>query len=219
MDNTNNRTIILTTIIIILVFALCLSVTIGFAYFINNSNLFNEEGNYVNKMFEGMTNIKPYSTNEDNYEIENIDEYDPYDPYNNKNNNQIDDDDEITAKITDKNEDQMECTKVDRTYYDNYGVKFVDKKNLCLSKNLGLKWSNEGNIDDMKCTKIIDPFDPNGWDNDYLCLPNNSPYNLTWSQNGKILNKKNVKWNSDNDDKNYLCINNNPNSNSSFYEF
>lgn len=221
----NNSKIIIYTIVFIFILCLCLTSSIALAVYANKNKLFpeEEETNNENNINEGMTNIKPYCQNQEEYvinnEIENLNIYDPYDPYiNNPENEQ--EDEEISAKITDKNFDKnMVCTKVNRTYFDNFGVKYEDDKYLCLSKNLGLKWSNEGNIDDMKCTKIIDPFDANGWDNDYLCLPHDSNYNLMWSQNGKLPKRKNIKWNNNPDDKNYLCLNNFRNNKSNFHEF
>ena len=61
----------------------------------------------------------------------------------------------------------------------------------------------------MKCTQITEVADDDGWDNNYLCVPQNSPLNLKWSSNGTIPGASciNIHEGADRNDwwDNYLC--------------
>ena len=48
----------------------------------------------------------------------------------------------------------------------------------------------------MKCTHITDQKQPlsNTWQDNYLCVPHNSPYNFEWSENGTINGKDCIEW-------------------------
>ena len=51
-----------------------------------------------------------------------------------------------------------------------------------------------GPISGVKCTQIIESADPHGWDNNYLCVPNDAPYQFVWSSALAIKGKKCLKW-------------------------
>ena len=36
----------------------------------------------------------------------------------------------------------------------------------------------------MRCVQIKEPSDKDGWDNNYLCVPEKTPYNFTWTFSG-----------------------------------
>jgi hypothetical protein len=83
--------------------------------------------------------------------------------------------------------------------------------NLCTSQDLGIKWSNGGQISGMRCTQIIESAEPTGhtWYDNYLCVPNTSPLTFQWSSNGPIsgLSCIQISEPSDHDTwgDNYLC--------------
>ena len=41
----------------------------------------------------------------------------------------------------------------------------------------------------MKCTHMYEPQDPDSWQNNYLCVPNDSPYYFMWSNSGPVRMK------------------------------
>lgn len=100
--------------------------------------------------------------------------------------------------------DNMSCTKIFRD--DD-----SDNTYLCSSQDLDIKWSTTGPIDKMNCTRIDDYHDPYSWNNNYLCVPNNSNISLSMHYNKPIPNKSCIPWieppdmYSDNIDK-YLCV-------------
>jgi len=54
------------------------------------------------------------------------------------------------------------------------------------------KWSNSGRLNDTsyKCVQILEPSDPDSWDDNYLCFKSGETYydaNLHWSYSGKYL--------------------------------
>ena len=61
----------------------------------------------------------------------------------------------------------------------------------------------------MKCTQIIETADPHTWQDNYLCVPQNSP--LSWSMHNPIPGKNCVQWLELSDRQgtwldNFLCI-------------
>ncbi|XP_032223331.2 SCO-spondin isoform X3 [Nematostella vectensis] len=59
-------------------------------------------------------------------------------------------------------------------------------------------WSDSGPLPGMKCTRIYNPvesrFNLKTWDNNFLCTPKNSPYNLEWSRTGPIEGQACLRW-------------------------
>ena len=87
---------------------------------------------------------------------------------------------------------------------DNYFCWLSDRKNP------GFKWSFSGMILGMRCIAINEPSEPkkHTWHDNYLCLPDDSPYNLIWSYSGQKSGKSCMKWSepsSQSWDDNYLC--------------
>ncbi|MDB4943272.1 MAG: D-alanyl-D-alanine carboxypeptidase [Labilithrix sp.] len=68
--------------------------------------------------------------------------------------------------------------------------------NLCTASDIGLRWSSAGPIPGMRCTNVSEAAEhvPAAWADNYLCVPNDSPYNLDWSNSGKIPGKTCVPW-------------------------
>lgn len=91
---------------------------------------------------------------------------------------------------------------VNHAWHDNY---FCWKGN----PNIGLKWSQMGEISGMKCTNVHEHAAPAYWHNNYLCVPPTSPYNFKWSQSGRISGLDCVQWVENSDPNawkdNYLC--------------
>ena len=52
---------------------------------------------------------------------------------------------------------------------------------LCTNQDIGLKWSYAGEIPNMACTNIDEDADGSYWDDNYMCLPNDSRWELTWT--------------------------------------
>jgi hypothetical protein len=46
----------------------------------------------------------------------------------------------------------------------------------------------------MKCTQILEKADPHTWQDNFLCLGNDMPYNFHWSSAGRINGKSCVQW-------------------------
>ncbi|MFY0578353.1 hypothetical protein ACN28S_32205 [Cystobacter fuscus] len=42
----------------------------------------------------------------------------------------------------------------------------------------------------MRCTRISEPSDPHTWQDNYLCVPQSSPLNFSWSNAGPIPGKE-----------------------------
>ena len=62
----------------------------------------------------------------------------------------------------------------------------------------------------MKCTKITDHHQPSShtWNDNFLCVPKNSPFNFVWSENGPINGFQCIEWIERSDKNwrdNYLC--------------
>ena len=56
---------------------------------------------------------------------------------------------------------------------------------LCTKENIGLKWSYAGKLANMNCERIDEPSAwARVWDDNYICLPYDSKYELKWSNNG-----------------------------------
>ena len=73
----------------------------------------------------------------------------------------------------------------------------------------GMKWSSAGPIANMKCTKIYEDSDTQGtWHDNFLCVPNDSPYKFVWSQHNPVTNRC-IQWLESADPNtwsdNYLC--------------
>lgn len=101
------------------------------------------------------------------------------------------------------------CVSVDdradtNTWNDNY---------FCSDVDVGLRWSEQGSIDGMTCTNIHEESEHVAWawaDN-FLCLPNGSPYTFAWSSSGRIPGQDCVRWYESSDLEgswadNYLCV-------------
>ena len=59
-----------------------------------------------------------------------------------------------------------------------------DDKYLCADEDWGVRWNSAGPISGMKCTHILEASDPNTWNDNYLCVPTDSPMTFTWSSAG-----------------------------------
>ncbi len=104
---------------------------------------------------------------------------------------------------------EMECIQIletadPDTWDDNY---------FCSKEYEGISWSSAGPIQGMRCTQITEGAEPSNhtWNDNYLCVTNESNLNFYWSSAGPISNKNCVQWleTSDPDtwDDNYLCWN------------
>jgi MYXO-CTERM domain-containing protein len=82
---------------------------------------------------------------------------------------------------------------------------------LCSASDLGFRWSTEGPIEGMRCVNVTEPADAHAadWENDYACLPADSPYELAWSGHDPFPGWDCVRWNEIHDpgtwNDNYLC--------------
>uniref|UniRef100_A0A7M5VAS2 Cnidarian restricted protein n=1 Tax=Clytia hemisphaerica TaxID=252671 RepID=A0A7M5VAS2_9CNID len=45
-------------------------------------------------------------------------------------------------------------------------------------KEIGMQWSSAGPIPSMRCIRIIENDDTDGWDDNFLCVPHESPLPL-----------------------------------------
>ena len=73
-----------------------------------------------------------------------------------------------------------------------------------------IRWSPRGPISNMKCTKIIEPSDPDTWNDNYLCVPNDSNLHFYWTNAARIEGRQCVQWEDSAEDPhtwhdNYLC--------------
>ena len=69
-----------------------------------------------------------------------------------------------------------------------------------------------GPIRGMKCTQITESQQPpsHTWDDNFLCVPRNSPFNFVWSERGPIGGKRCIEWREAADPNwrdNFLCRN------------
>jgi hypothetical protein len=102
----------------------------------------------------------------------------------------------------------MVCVNVDEpgdpdTWSDNY---------FCSELDLGMQWSAAGPIAGMECTAVNEAAEPNAaaWSDNYLCVPPQSPFALSYSSAGPIADKSCVHWNEPMDlanswSDNYVC--------------
>ena len=100
------------------------------------------------------------------------------------------------------------CVNVDEpgdpdTWSDNY---------FCSDLDIGMQWSASGPIADMNCTQVFEAAEPNAaaWSDNYLCVPPQSPFALSYSSAGPIDGKSCVHWNEPADlvnswSDNYVC--------------
>ncbi|XP_066929236.1 uncharacterized protein [Clytia hemisphaerica] len=110
--------------------------------------------------------------------------------------------------------DGMTCTHIhesaDRTgtWHDNYFCA-VSAPGI---QGVGMRWSSAGPIAGMRCTYIVERAEPlhTTWLDNYLCVPNNSPFHFSWSSAGPIKGKKCIRWYESADPHtwhdNYLCM-------------
>lgn len=73
-----------------------------------------------------------------------------------------------------------------------------------------VRWSQRGPITNLKCTKIIEPSDPDTWNNNYLGVPRDSKFHFYWTNACRIAGRHCVQWNNSAEDPhiwhdNYLC--------------
>lgn len=102
----------------------------------------------------------------------------------------------------------LHCANVDEpsdpdTWSDNY---------FCSSLDLGMQWSYTGPIAGMDCTAVNEASEPlaAAWADNYLCVPPQSPYALSYSSAGPIAGKSCVHWNEPGDlanswQDNFVC--------------
>lgn len=106
-------------------------------------------------------------------------------------------------------EDGQSCALLDEpqdpdSWSDNY---------LCTAVDDGLVFSDSGEIDGLKCTHITESADvDHGWDNNFVCVPTDYPWELQWSNAGAIDGQSCVRWNEPADPDtwtdNFLCSTN-----------
>ncbi|MCI5135352.1 MAG: hypothetical protein D3920_09835 [Candidatus Electrothrix sp. AW2] len=79
---------------------------------------------------------------------------------------------------------------------------------LCTTRNEDIRWSADGPIAGMRCTQIYESQDPH-FQNNYLCVPNESALNFVWSESGNMSDMYCVRTDEPKDkhswDDNYLC--------------
>lgn len=88
---------------------------------------------------------------------------------------------------------------------------------LCTASDEGLVWSTAGPVDGMRCTHILETAGNSGegWDDNYLCVPEGSPWELAWRSNGPIAGQECLRFNEAADPDgswgdNYLCVSQRP---------
>lgn len=88
---------------------------------------------------------------------------------------------------------------------------------FCSRRPVGMVWSHDGPIDGMRCTLVNEPADAQAaaWMDNYLCLPEDSPYLFTWSSSGPLSGQTCVRWYEAADlagtwHDNYLCVSDAP---------
>jgi hypothetical protein len=84
---------------------------------------------------------------------------------------------------------------------------------VCTDTNIGLEWSMAGPLPGRRCVRVHESADEvaAAWADNFLCLPESSPYELTWSTAGKIAGQSCVRWFEAADvggswGDNYLCV-------------
>jgi hypothetical protein len=88
------------------------------------------------------------------------------------------------------------------TWEDNY---------FCSKEPIGMKWSSNGPVPGMRCTRILETAEPaaHSWRNNYLCVPESSPVHFRWSMGGPLRGMDCVQWFEPADPHtwrdNYLC--------------
>lgn len=70
---------------------------------------------------------------------------------------------------------------------------------LCMKsgkKPVKFRWSYKGRIPQMTCTRIYSPTKHyyRGWNDNYLCVPRDSPYNFKWSVGRALTGYKCLEW-------------------------
>lgn len=109
------------------------------------------------------------------------------------------------------NRQQTYCTRIieprDRLWYNNYLCYRKDKRNL------NIVWSPNGKLPNKMCERIYAPRKSStlSWNNNYLCVPEDSIYKFHWSTNGPLPNKECMKITEPKDnqwdnDRSYLCV-------------
>eukprot|EP00118_Oscarella_pearsei_P022172 m.253094 g.253094 ORF g.253094 m.253094 type:complete len:2506 (+) comp40365_c0_seq1:62-7579(+) len=99
------------------------------------------------------------------------------------------------------------CQSVNLGYDDALWGRYV----VCTCKDYGWKWSNNGPIDGMRCTAVVEPEKKYWGENHNVCLPRWFPFHLVWSHNGLpngFDQNDCVEWNVPGDgswNRNYLC--------------
>ncbi|KXJ19193.1 uncharacterized protein LOC110231216 [Exaiptasia diaphana] len=81
--------------------------------------------------------------------------------------------------------------------YDMYQYWLWADYYFCTSEaksNPNIEWSYMGPIKGMRCTKIYNPRERHGWKNNYLCVPQSSPYRFKWSIKGPIPGMECLRW-------------------------
>ncbi|MBL8604982.1 MAG: M23 family metallopeptidase [Myxococcales bacterium] len=82
---------------------------------------------------------------------------------------------------------------------------------FCATSDLGLRWSSAGPIAGMNCTQITEGSEPasHTWGDNFLCLPQGSPYTFRWSSAGPIAGMECIAWDEPADphtwEDNFLC--------------
>ena len=83
---------------------------------------------------------------------------------------------------------------------------------FCSDQDLGMQWSISGPIAGMECINTFENSENHAaeWADNFLCLPPQSPYQLSWSSAGPIAGQSCVHWNEPSDtnswDDNHVCI-------------
>lgn len=101
----------------------------------------------------------------------------------------------------------MTCTQIleaadPHTWGDNYFCSDVDR---------GFRWSNAGPVAGMRCTQIAEASEPaaHAWTDNFLCVPEWSPYQFRWSSAGPVAGMECLRWAEPADPHtwgdNYLC--------------
>ncbi len=99
------------------------------------------------------------------------------------------------------------CTKVDEpadpdSWSDNY---------FCSDTDWGMQWSNAGPIDGMVCTNVAESAENHAseWSDNFLCVPEQSPFELAWSSAGPVAGMACAQWNEPSDTHswgdNFIC--------------
>jgi len=90
----------------------------------------------------------------------------------------------IANKLSIKNS-KLSCTQILWNREDSSQTHTLDDDFLCTSSNLDLTWSTEGPLDGFRCVNVIlDQWGKayDGWDQQYLCMPRTSPYDIRFSE-------------------------------------